>query len=144
MCENVRGDLEALSFAMDEVRLFLDTHPTNTCALKAYRELRVQRDAAVKAYEAVGLVDDNVHLRGPLFGVGAGQVPHRFGIAFNKRQRRAQVMADVGEQVPLQLVRTRHLPRHGIEILRKHSQFIVPARGDTRGIIPFCHTPRRT
>ena len=52
MCENVRGDLEALSFAMDEVRLFLDTHPTNTCALKAYRELRVQRDAAVKAYEA--------------------------------------------------------------------------------------------
>ena len=37
MCENVRGDLEALSFAMDEVRLFLDTHPTNTCALKAYR-----------------------------------------------------------------------------------------------------------
>ncbi len=58
MCENVRGDLEALSFAMDEVRLFLDTHPTNTCALKAYRELRVQRDAAVKAYEAVvGPVD---------------------------------------------------------------------------------------
>ena len=48
MCENVRGDLEALSFAMDEVRLFLDTHPTNTCALKAYRELRVQRDAARK------------------------------------------------------------------------------------------------
>lgn len=52
MCENVRGDLEALSFAMDEVRLFLDTHPTNTCALKAYQELHTQRDAAVKAYEA--------------------------------------------------------------------------------------------
>ena len=58
MCENVRGDLEALSFAMDEVRLFLDTHPTNTCALKAYQELHTQRDAAVKAYEAaVGPVD---------------------------------------------------------------------------------------
>ena len=49
MCKNVRGDLEALSFAMDEVRLFLDTHPTNTCALKAYQELHTQRDAAVKA-----------------------------------------------------------------------------------------------
>ena len=111
---------------------------------RAAGHLRKLQHAVHKAGQAVGLVDDNVHLRGPLFGVGAGQVPHRFGIAFNKRQRRAQVMADVGEQVPLQLVRTRHLPRHGIEILRKHSQFIVPARGDTRGIIPFCHTPRRT
>ena len=43
MHEKARTDLEVLSFAMDEVRLFLDTHPTNTCALKAYRQLRTQR-----------------------------------------------------------------------------------------------------
>mgnify|MGYP001133699870 CR=1 FL=1 len=54
MCENVRGDLEALSFAMDEVRLFLDTHPTNTCALKAYQELHTQRDAAERGDEEGG------------------------------------------------------------------------------------------
>lgn len=52
MHEKARTDLEVLSFAMDEVRLFLDTHPTNTCALKAYRQLRTQREAAVRAYEA--------------------------------------------------------------------------------------------
>ncbi len=58
MHEKARTDLEVLSFAMDEVRLFLDTHPTNTCALKAYRQLRTQREAAVRAYEAaVGPVD---------------------------------------------------------------------------------------
>ena len=58
MHEKARTDLEVLSFAMDEVRLFLDTHPTNTFALKAYRQLRTQREAAVRAYEAaVGPVD---------------------------------------------------------------------------------------
>ena len=51
MHEKARTDLEVLSFAMDEVRLFLDTHPTNTCALKAYRQLRTQREAAVRALE---------------------------------------------------------------------------------------------
>lgn len=58
MDKKVCKDLAALSFAMDEVRLFLDTHPTDLCALQAYRQLRARRDMAVKEYEAaVGPVD---------------------------------------------------------------------------------------
>ena len=95
MCENVRGDLEALSFAMDEVRLFLDTHPTNTCALKAYRELRVQRDAAVKAYEAaVGPVD---FYSGPDGELGASMryLSQRYTM---KDRRVAGLLTDIGTE----------------------------------------------
>ena len=50
--------LYPLEKALAHGTLFLDTHPTNTCALKAYRQLRTQREAAVRAYEAaVGPVD---------------------------------------------------------------------------------------
>lgn len=40
-----------LSFALDELRLFLDTHPDCREALTAYAELRDQRAAAVAEYE---------------------------------------------------------------------------------------------
>ena len=52
-------------------------------------------------------------------------------------------MADVGNQIALQLAGARHLPRHGVKILCKHGQLVVPARGNARGIIALCHTPRR-
>ena len=37
-----------LSFAMDEVRLFLDTHPQDEEALSAYDQLRGQRAAMMR------------------------------------------------------------------------------------------------
>ena len=39
--------LDAISFAMDEIRLFLDTHPTDRQALTAYAALRQRRSALV-------------------------------------------------------------------------------------------------
>ena len=39
-----------LSFAMDEVRLFLDTHPQDEEALSAYDQLRGQRAAMMRRY----------------------------------------------------------------------------------------------
>ena len=44
--------IQELSFAMDELRLFLDTHPECTEALTQYNELQRQRMAAVAEYEA--------------------------------------------------------------------------------------------
>ncbi len=45
------GELGRLSFAMDDLRLFLDTHPDDRAALAASDEVRIRRDAAVKQYE---------------------------------------------------------------------------------------------
>ncbi|MBC5581169.1 spore coat protein CotJB [Anaerofilum sp. BX8] len=39
-----------VSFAMDEIRLFLDTHPQDEEALSAYDKLRGQREALVRRY----------------------------------------------------------------------------------------------
>lgn len=44
-------ELGQLSFAMDELRLFLDTHPEDKAALAASDEVRMRRNAAVKQYE---------------------------------------------------------------------------------------------
>lgn len=44
--------IDELSFAMDELRLFLNTHPDCTEALLQYNELQNQRNAAVTEYEA--------------------------------------------------------------------------------------------
>jgi len=44
--------INELSFAMDEVRLFLDTHPDCAEAKNYYNELQNQRMAAVAEYEA--------------------------------------------------------------------------------------------
>ncbi len=60
LCENTSGascaakaarELGQLSFAMDDLRLFLDTHPEDKAALAASDEVRMRRDAAVKQYE---------------------------------------------------------------------------------------------
>ena len=44
-------ELAQVSFAMDELRLFLDTHPCDAAALAAYEELRARRNVIVKQYE---------------------------------------------------------------------------------------------
>lgn len=44
--------INELSFAMDELRLFLDTHPECGEALGQYNELQRQRMAVVAEYEA--------------------------------------------------------------------------------------------
>lgn len=47
----LKQELAELSFALDELRLFLDTHPENQEALESYIRLQKQREAAVNAYE---------------------------------------------------------------------------------------------
>lgn len=50
--------LTQISFAMDDLRLFLDTHPGHREALSTYEDLRQKRRAVKKMYqEAVGPVD---------------------------------------------------------------------------------------
>lgn len=44
-------ELARLSFTMDELRLFLDTHPKEREALSAFCELRRRRDALLARYE---------------------------------------------------------------------------------------------
>ena len=41
-----------ISFTMDDLRLYLDTHPDCTEAFAYFDELQEQRSAAIKAYEA--------------------------------------------------------------------------------------------
>ena len=47
----VERELAQLSFAMDDLRLFLDTHPCDKAALAAHEEVRARRGLAVKQYE---------------------------------------------------------------------------------------------
>ncbi len=47
----VKRELAQLSFAMDELRLFLDTHPNDRAALAASNEVRAKRDTVVRQYE---------------------------------------------------------------------------------------------
>ena len=47
----VERELAQLSFAMDDLRLFLDTHPCDKAALAAHEEVRARRGIAVKQYE---------------------------------------------------------------------------------------------
>ena len=44
-------EIANLSFAMDELRLFLDTHPDDRAALTAHDAMRRRRQAAVAQYE---------------------------------------------------------------------------------------------
>ncbi len=44
--------INEISFTMDDLRLYLDTHPNCTEALAYFDELQEQRRAAVAAYEA--------------------------------------------------------------------------------------------
>jgi len=45
-------DIARVSFTMDELRLFLDTHPCDREALSAFRELRKKRDKLLESYES--------------------------------------------------------------------------------------------
>lgn len=47
----MQKELAQVSFSMDELRLFLDTHPHETEALAAYRMLRKKRDEIIERYE---------------------------------------------------------------------------------------------
>lgn len=49
---NMRTKIHALSFAVHELVLFLDTHPQNRQAMELLREFRKRRDDAIAAYEA--------------------------------------------------------------------------------------------
>ncbi len=45
-------EIARVSFTMDELRLFLDTHPCDKEALSAFRELRKKREKLLESYEA--------------------------------------------------------------------------------------------
>lgn len=51
VCNQEMTKITELSFALDELRLFLDTHPDCREALASYEKLRNQRAAAVTEYE---------------------------------------------------------------------------------------------
>ena len=42
--------VDRLSFAGDELRLFLDTHPANPLALEDYRRVMAQRERTMQQY----------------------------------------------------------------------------------------------
>ena len=44
-------EIARVSFTMDELRLFLDTHPHEREALSAFRELRKRREKLLESYE---------------------------------------------------------------------------------------------
>lgn len=44
-------EIARVSFTMDELRLFLDTHPKNREALSAFTELRKKRRELIERYE---------------------------------------------------------------------------------------------
>ena len=43
-------ELRQISFALDELRLFLDNHPTDTAALSLYGEYQARRKEILDAY----------------------------------------------------------------------------------------------
>lgn len=44
-------EIARMSFSMDELRLFLDTHPRETEAISAFRELRKRRESLLENFE---------------------------------------------------------------------------------------------
>lgn len=50
-CASLEKALGELSFTMDDLRLFLDTHPCDKTALTMYDRARTQRTQLVKRYE---------------------------------------------------------------------------------------------
>ncbi len=89
--------------------------------------------------QAVCLIHNNVALLGALGVVAARQIAHRLGVALYQGQRRAQVVADVGQNVFFQLGAALDLGGHVVEILCQTPDFIavlhlnlyiVVARGD--------------
>ena len=56
--------INTASFAMDDVVLYLDTHPTDQIALEYYTKCKAIRDQAMKDYTTYfgPLTDDNVNV----------------------------------------------------------------------------------
>lgn len=50
-CEAMKK-LQAISFVLDDLRLFLDTHPFDTQVMNKYEEVKLQREQALNAYES--------------------------------------------------------------------------------------------
>lgn len=50
-CANLLAAINKASFAMDDTRLFLDTHPDCTEALEYFKKMEHMRDEAIKEYE---------------------------------------------------------------------------------------------
>lgn len=60
-------EIARLSFSMDELRLFLDTHPKDTQALAAFVELKKKRRERIEQYH---------ELYGPLDAYSGGGSEH--------------------------------------------------------------------
>ena len=51
-------------------------------------------------------------------------------------------MADIGDEVPLQLRGAAHLPGHGVEIPGQRAQLVIRLGRDAHLVIAACHLPR--
>ena len=49
--ENLKKIIHELDFALHELNLYLDTHPTNMKAMELLKEYRKKRQAAIMVYE---------------------------------------------------------------------------------------------
>ena len=110
----------------------------------AARDLAQFHDAGHQRGQAVGFIDDDVHLLVTVGLVVAGDVPHRLGIALDEGQRGAQVVGDICQQVPLHLGCALDLPRHVVEVLGQVAQLVAAGRLDMDRVVPVCHLTGRT
>ena len=50
MRDNLMRQIQAVSFAMDELRLFIDTHPCNTEAIALFNKYAAERKELIERY----------------------------------------------------------------------------------------------
>ena len=93
--------------------------------------------------QPVGFVHDNIHLLVAVGLVVARDVPHRLGVALDEGQRGAQVVGDIGQQVPLHLGGMLDFLRHVVEVLCQIAQFVVPLGVHLHVVIALGHLPGR-
>ena len=89
--------------------------------------------------QPVGFVHDDIHLFVPVLLVITGDVAHRFGVALDEGQRGAQVVRDVGQQVPLHLGGVLHFSGHVVEVAGQIAQLVAAAAVHMDGIVAQCH-----
>ena len=85
--------------------------------------------------QALRLVNDDLDV---LRGVLAGQVPHHFAISLNHGQGCAQIMGDIGQQIPPQTLHLGQLPGGVIQGLGQLPDLFGSMLLKADGIIPGC------
>ena len=111
--------------------------------LRAAAHLGKLHYAVHQPAEPVGFVHNDVQLLGALVRFIAGQIAHGLRIAPDEGQRGAQVVAHVGQQLPLQLSRLLHLARHVVEVPRQQAEFVPLALVHVHVVVALGDLPGR-